>query len=297
VDSEDGIPRVAREELLQSSEGAKIGRLKKFLGVVAGVGEVWAGADVDGSDQGRQTVRLLDRDKLAIATFGQLADHPRIAGFREYLESWYLSYFVPGDARRLVTSGAQRRLDRTGANLGNVLQYMERQYGTDLKRILAEIATAIPGVETIKTRVSEDKRLLIAFSERGYKDPFFQYGMSDGTLKMFAYLLLLHDPEPPAFIGIEEPENGLYHKLHGQLSSELLSVTERFSGRTQILVTTHSPYFVDSLQPDAVWTMSKQADGTTRVVRASRVRGVKKLMESGIPLGNLWYSNHLDDEE
>lgn len=295
VDAKEGIPRVVREELFQASEGARIGRLRKFLGIIDGQGEVWAGADVDGSDQGRQTVRLVDRDKLAIATFGQLADHPRIAAFREYLESWYLSYFVPGDARKLASSGAQRRLDRTGANLGNVLQYMERQYGSDLKQILAEIARAIPGIETIKTRVSEDKRILIAFSERGYQDPFYQYAMSDGTLKLFAYLLLLHDPEPPAFIGIEEPENGLYHKLHSQLSSELLSVSDRFAGRTQILVTTHSPYLVDNLQPDAVWTMAKQDDGTTRVSRASEARGVKEMIKEGTPLGSLWYSNYLDD--
>ena len=37
--------------------------------------------------------------------------------------------------------------------------------------------------------------------------------MSDGTLKVFAYLLLLEDPSPPPFLCIEEPENGLYHKL------------------------------------------------------------------------------------
>lgn len=296
VDAVDGIPRVTREELQQSSDDVTSGRLKKFLDVKDGEGKVWAGSALAGSRTGHQPVRLADRDKLAIATYGQLADHPRIAKFREYLESWYLSYFVPGDARRLSATGAQRRLDRSGSNLGNVLQYMERQYASELEGILAEIARAVPGIERIKTKTSEDKRLLIAFSERGYKDPFFQYAMSDGTLKMFAYLLLLHDPEPPAFIGIEEPENGLYHKLHTQLSSELLSVTDKFQGRTQILVTTHSPYFVDTLQPEAVWTMTKQSDGSTKVVRASEATGVKQMINEGIPLGSLWYSNHLDQE-
>lgn len=296
IDAENGIPRVTSEKLLQSSETARIGSLKKFLDVVGGVGEVWAGQAVDGSDRGKEVVRLVDRERLAIATYGQLADHPRIAKFREYLESWYLSYFVPGDARLLAASGAQRRLDRTGANLGNVLQYMERQHGPDLAKTLDEIAIAIPGVQKIHAKVTEDRRLLIAFTERGYQDPFYQYAMSDGTLKMFAYLLLLHDPDPPAFIGIEEPENGLYHKLHGELAERMRELVAKRAGAAQVLVTTHSPYFVDALQPEQVWKMTKQPDGTSTVVRAADLPNVKALIAEGIPLGSLWYSNELDED-
>jgi predicted ATPase len=296
VHAPEGIPRIASERLFLSSERAQRGALRKFLEVEDGAGTVWAKDGDETSDTGRQVVHLTDLDRLAISTYGQLPDHPRIGAFRQYLESWYLSYFVPGDARRLPAVGAQRRLDRTGSNMGNVLQYLERQHGPKLATILQEIADVIPGIETIKTKASEDKRLLIEFSERGYLDPFFQYAMSDGTLKMFAYLLLLHDPEPPAFIGIEEPENGLYHQLHSLLSTQLLQLSDQFQGKTQILVTTHSPYFVNELQPEAVWTMSKQRDGTTKVVRANKIRGVSRMLREGIPLGSLWYSNHLDQD-
>jgi predicted ATPase len=294
IDERKGVPAVIAEHLKQATKGARRGQLKSFLDVTNGEGKVWAGDTLDGARR-FAPVRLADHDKLAIATFGQLADHPRISGFRAYLESWYLSYFVPGDARRIPTTGAQRRLDRTGSNLGNVLQYMERQDPTALARTLREIAEAIPGLTKIATKKGEDNRLLLAFNEQGYRDPFFQYSMSDGTLKMFAYLLLLHDPDPPAFVGIEEPENGLYHQLHGQLSSKMLELTQS-QGRTQLLVTTHSPYFVDTLQPDAVWTMQKKVDGTTMVRRASLVSGVREALEAGAPLGSLWYSNHLDLE-
>jgi len=57
---------------------------------------------------------------------------------------------------------------------------------------------------------------------------------SDGTLKMLAYLVLLHDPAPPPFIGMEEPENFLHPRLLPELAEECRAACER----TQILVTT-----------------------------------------------------------
>ena len=88
------------------------------------------------------------------------------------------------------------------------------------QRILARIAERIPGVESIGTQQSPDGRLLLRFNDRGFTDPFYAQQMSDGTLKVFAYLLMLEDPEPPPFICIEEPENGLYHKLLEVLAAE-----------------------------------------------------------------------------
>jgi predicted ATPase len=295
VDAPAGIPRVAHERLFLSSEGAQIGTLGKFLDVKAGKGSIWLIKGNTISKVGKAQVALADLDKLAIATYGQLPEHPLIGAFRKYLESWYLSYFVPGDARRLAPSGVQRRLDRTGANVGNVLQYLERQHGERVKLILEEIADAIPGVTKIRTADSPDRRLLIEFSEAGYTDPFFQASMSDGTLKFFTYLLLLHDPDPPPFVGIEEPENGLYHKLHGVLAARLAELSARSAERTQILVTTHSPYFVDALKPEQVWQMRK-GGGATTARRTADMPHVRALIEEGVPLGSLWYSNELDED-
>lgn len=86
--------------------------------------------------------------------------------------------------------------------------------------VLNAIGERIPGIKTISTKRSPDNRLLLQFNEDGYKDPFYQYSMSDGTLKMFTYLLLMQDPSPRPFIGIEEP--GLaHHRLVERLAEEL----------------------------------------------------------------------------
>jgi predicted ATPase len=242
-----------------------------------------------------QSVKLAELDKLGFGTLGNLAEHPRIVRVRSYIEQWYLSYFVPDAARTLPPAGAQRWLDRQGSNVGNVLQYYQRQYPKEFGAILKRLAKAIPGLKKITPEVSKDKRLLLRFDEQGYQDPFYQQSMSDGTLKMLAYAVLLEDPSPRPFIGIEEPENGLYVRLVERLAAQFASRAANEQFATQILVTTHSPYFVDALQPEQVWLIRKDKNGHTAAQRAADVENLLSLANEGIPLGSLWYSNHLDD--
>ena len=167
----------------------------------------------DSQGEGAERIQFQDKRRLAIATLGALQQHPRIVAFREFIEGWYLSYFTPDSARSLPLAGPQRRLNSHGDNLGNVVQYIEREHPDRFKDILDKITDRIPGIDHIDTQPSPDGRLLLRFNDRGFQDPFYAQQMSDGTLKLFAYLLMLEDPDPPPFICIEEPENGLYHKL------------------------------------------------------------------------------------
>jgi len=171
---------------------------------------------------------------------------------------------------------------------------MEREHKTRFQAILARIAAKIPGIDNISTDVTADKRVLLRFNDDAFKDPFFAQQMSDGTLKMFAYLLLLEDPDPPPFICIEEPENGLYHKLLETLAQEFRSHANGKKNSPQIFVTTHQPYFVDALTPDEVWILEKGKEGYSTVRRASDLAIVKNLVSEGLPLGGLWYSDYLD---
>jgi predicted ATPase len=290
------VPVVLSEHLRQRRKGQSYGQPYTFLKLEKGKGVVWAGEKTENEEGASQQTIMLDNiDRLGITTLGQLSEHPRIVGLRTYIESWYLSYFVPEAARRLPPAGAQKHLDRTGENLGNVVQYLARSHKTRFESILEKIRKRIPGIEKIVTETSQDGRLLLRFNERGYKDPFFQQSMSDGTLKMFSYLLLLEDPEPPAFIGIEEPENGLYHRLVEQIAREFRRYAEQSKGRIQALITTHSPQFVDALSPEQVWLMEKDENGFTQVKRTKDMPMIQALDDEGIPLGSLWYSNHLEE--
>jgi predicted ATPase len=296
VDEVGGVPVVVEETLRQRRKGQKHGRPYPFLRLEKGAGSVWAGDSTEDEEGATSLdVELDDIGRLAITTLGQLKEHPRIVGLRSYIESWYLSYFIPDAARKLPPIGAQKHLDRTGENLGNVVQYMERAHPERFQAILDQIARKIPGIQSIAHEKSPDGRLLLRFNERGYSDPFYQQSMSDGTLKMFAYLLLLEDPEPRPFIGIEEPENGLYHKLLEELAREFVRHAEISQEKTQVLVTTHSPYFVDALKPEQVWLMEKDESGYTQVTRTADMPIIVEMVKEEIPLGSLWYSNHFEE--
>ncbi len=294
VDQVGGVPTVVQEALRQRRKGETRGKPYYFLKLNRGKGKVWAGAFTEGDhDKHAEKVVLADPGQLGIASLGnQLDKHPRIVQTREYIAQWYLSYFVPDAARELPAAGAQRFLDRKGSNIGNVLQHFQRQHPKEFKGILKRVASAVPGLTSIATKVSDDKRLLIRFDEAGYTDPFYQQSMSDGTLKMLAYAVLLADPEPRPFMGIEEPENGLYVQVIEQLARLLVSEATKAQPKTQVLVTTHSPYFVDALKPEQVWLMEKGKDGFSKVTRTADMPTISELAKEGIPLGSLWYSQH-----
>lgn len=293
-----GRPFVESEVLKQRRKGQTRGRPYPFLRLNHGKGTVWAGeeaVEVEGEEDRAQTpVELTDTRQLGIATLGTLREHPRIKRFRDFLKGWYLSYFYPDAARSLPGAGPQRHLNIHGDNIGNVVQFMEREHKARFKAILERIAAKIPGIASIDTQVTEDKRVLLRFNDGAFGDPFFAQQMSDGTLKVFAYLLLLEDPDPPPFICIEEPENGLYHKLLEALAQEFRLHATGKKNAPQIFVTTHQPYFVDALAPAEVWILEKGTDGYSTVRRVSDLEVVKNLVAEGLPLGGLWYSDYLD---
>ena len=241
-----------------------------------------------------ESIEIQDKRKLSIATLGALKQHPRIASFRQFIEGWYLSYFTPDAARGLPLAGPQKHLSVHGDNLGNVVQFMEREHPDRFKDILDRIAGKVPGIDRIDTQKSPDGRLLLRFNDRGFTDPFYAQQMSDGTLKIFAYLLMLNDPSPPPFICIEEPENGLYHKLLEVLAAEFRNRATGEKDTPQIFVTTHQPYLVDALKPDEVWILEKGEDGFATISRASDDETVRAMADEGLPLGGLWYSDYFD---
>jgi predicted ATPase len=314
-------PYVKLERLRQRRRGQKTGWPFSFLILNEGKGIAWKGEDsgkqikesddevldlfsliehirkgADEEEESRETelVELNDKRRLGIATLGALKQHPRISLFRQFIEGWYLSYFTPDAARGLPLAGPQKHLNIHGDNLGNVVQFMEREHPKKFKQVLDSIASKIPGLSRIDTQKSPDGRLLLRFHDKGFEDPFYAQQMSDGTLKVFAYLLLLEDPSPPPFLCVEEPENGLYHKLLETLAEEFRDHATGRKGGSQIFITTHQPYFVDALSPEEVWILEKSSSGYSSIKRASEDPLIVSLVSEGIPLGALWYGDYLD---
>ncbi len=274
------------EEWLQWRRGRK-GKPFRFLYFQKGKGSVISGELPDDQDE-RIDEQLDSPEMLAVNTLGQFAKHPRVSALRRFITGWYLSYLSADTTRGLPEAGPQERLSSIGDNLPNVIQYLKEQRPERLKDILKTLSMRVPRLEKVEAEPMQDGRLLLQIKDAPFEKPILAKFASDGTLKMLAYLTLLYDPEPPQLIGIEEPEN----HLHPRLLPELAEECRKAAARSQLLITTHSPYFVNGLQPKELWVLYRDEKGFTQAQRAFDMAGVKEFMENGAQLGQLWMEGH-----
>lgn len=283
-------PFVSRESL--SWRRASHGRPFKFLDFgreSPGMGEVITG-DMPDEEDTRSEEKLASRELLAVNTLGQLAKHPRVGALRRFIAGWYLSYLSADNTRGVPEAGPQERLSTTGDNLPNVVQYLKEGYEERLNLILKKLSQRVPRLEKVEAEVMPDGRLLLQVKDAPFEKPVMAKFASDGTLKMLAYLTLLFDPDPPPLIGIEEPEN----QLHPRLLFDLAEECRAASATAQLMVTTHSPFFVNALRADEVWVLYRNEDGFTQARRAADMSRIGIFMEQGALLGQLWMEGHFE---
>jgi predicted ATPase len=273
------------EEWLQWRR-AEYGKPFRFLDFNRGSGEVVSGEMPDEKDK-RISESLASPEMLAVNTLGQFARHPRVSALRQFVTGWYLSYLTADSTRTVPEAGTQERLSATGDNLPNVIQYLKEQHPNRLGQILKTLSRRVPRLERVDAEITQDGRLVLQIKDAPFAQPILAKYASDGTLKLLAYLVVLYDPEPPRLVGIEEPEN----HLHPRLLPELAEECREASSRTQLMVTTHSPFFVNGLKPEELWVVYRDENGYTRAVQAASMQGVKKFMRDGL-LGHLWMEGH-----
>lgn len=260
-----------------------------FLDYQYGQGKVITGESPESSDT-RVEKPLSGPDVLAVNTLGTLAENPRVIALRSFITGWYLSYLSADAARGNPEAGAEERLSPTGSNLPNVIQYLREQHPQRLEQIFETLRRRIPRIEKVEAEVLQDSRLLLLVKDAPFSTPVLSRFASDGTLKMLAYLTVLYDPDPPPLIGIEEPENYLHPRLLPDLAEECQQASER----TQLIVTTHSPFFINPLRPEEVRVLYRGSDGYTRVRRVSDMQGIRAFLDQGANLGELWMEGHFD---
>ena len=263
------------------------GRPFRFLEFHDGNGMATSGEEPDEQDVRVQT-QLTSPDLLAVSTLGQFSDHPRVAALRAFISDWYVSYLSVDRTRDQPEAGPQERLSKAGENLPNVVQYLKEQHPARLGDIFRALQLRIPRLDRVDASPMPDGRLLLQLKDAPFEQPILSRYVSDGTLKMLAYLTLLYDPEPPRFIGIEEPENFLHPRLLRGLAEECRGA----SSRSQLLVTTHSPFFIDGVRPKEVRVLYRANDGFARVRKASDLPGIEAFIEEGASLGDLWMEGH-----
>ena len=261
----------------------------KFLDFKDGKGRVVTGDMPDEKDE-RVEEALDSPEMLAVNTLGQLAKHPRVSALRRFITGWYLSYLTADNTRGIPEAGPQERLSQTGDNLPNVIQYLQEQHPDRLKHILETLCRRVPKLEKVNAEMLADGRLMLQIKDAPFAQPIMAKFASDGTLKMLAYLAVLYDPAPPQLAGIEEPEN----QLHPRLLPELAEECRTTSSMTQLMVTTHSPFFVNGLRPEELWVLYRDAKGYTQARNVASMKGIREFINNGAELGSLWMESHFE---
>ena len=229
-------------------------------------------------------------DILAIKGLGQFERFKAASAFRQMIENWHISDFHVSDARPSQEDGFAEHLSTRGDNLPLVANYLFEHHRDRFDKVLEAMRQRVPGVSVVEPKQTEDGRLVLRFQDGSFKDPFIARYVSDGTIKMFAYLVLLHDPKPFPLLAVEEPENQLYPELLPELAEEFRAYARRGG---QVFISTHSPDFLNALTLDEIYCLRKDA-GFTNIAKASESANLRALAEAGDLPGYLWKQGLLE---
>ena len=285
IANDEGHPVVHRE-VLKFRRG-QYGKPWHFVDFSRGKGTAITNEAVYGQEgaEAQREERILDDPSiLAIKGLGQFKEFRVVAEFRSLIENWHISDFHISDARPSSEAGYSEHLSTRGDNVAQVAQYLYENHSEQFKQVLDVMSQRVPGVTRVEAKPTEDGRLVLRFQDGSFKDPFIARYVSDGTIKMFAYLVLLYDPKPHPLLAIEEPENQLYPEMLYELVEEFRDYARRGG---QVFVSSHSPEFLNGAKLEEIYWLVKK-DGFTSVRRASDSELLRNLVAEGDQPGSLW---------
>lgn len=285
---------VVKKEILRFRRGQK-GSPWKVLDFANGEGIAAAGtlsSYADVSLATRKPQKLDSPDILAIKGLGQFSEFEAVSTFRRLIEDWYVSDFRIDAARERQEIEYSEHLSRTGDNLSSVTKYLYDNYPDKFQEIIEKMKNRIPGVSSVEAQETQDGYIVLRFQDGKFKNPFSSKYVSDGTIKMFTYLVLLSDPTKHALLCVEEPENQLYPDLLEELAEEFRLYANNGG---QVFVSTHSPDFLNAVRLDEIYYLEKK-NGFTTICKASDNLLVKSLCEAGELPGALWKQGLLAED-
>ena len=232
----------------------------------------------------RDEQSLKSPDLLAIKGLAQFQRFPAVVALGNLIERWHVSDFHISRARPEQEAGFAEHLSREGENLSLVIEYLHDNHPEVFGSIVNRLKSRVPGISQVESKQTEEGRILLRFRDGAFEDPFLARNVSDGTIKMLAYLTLLYDPAPHPLLCVEEPENQLYPTLLWELAEEFRAYANRGG---QVFVSTHSPDFLNATELNEVFWLQKEG-GYTRIRRAADDEQVAAYMRDGDQMGYLW---------
>jgi len=287
---------IVRRETLRFTRVKSGGRPFHFIDFSDGKGDALAeefdaqNVDTPADELSREHQELDGPHILALKGLGQFRRFDAASQLRELIENWSVTDVHIDDARREPDAAIAEHLSETGDNIALYAQYLYEEHPLAFNAIVEKMALFVPGVASVVPEDTGDGRMALRFKDGSFPRGFIARAVSDGTIKMFAYLALLHDPAPHPLLCVEEPENQLYPTLLSDLAEAFEEYARRHSSESQVFVTTHSPDFLNAVPLESVFWLIKE-HGFSTVHRACDDPNLCSLYENGDKPGWMWRDN------
>lgn len=211
------------------------------------------------------------------------------------LGRWQFLTLVPQQMTEPVPqkrAGGEVRLAANGSNVAQYLSWIRTSDQTAFAGILEAMQYVLPYARDVQPQLTSEleRTVYLQMSEAGFKIPGWMF--STGTLRVLALLALLRSPAPPSLIAVEEIENGLDPRSVNLVLQEIRGAVE--SGRTQVIVTTHSPYLLDLLDLSHL-VLCERVEGQPVFVRPQDRKGLRDWAKSFAP-GQLYAMDRMHAE-
>ncbi|MBI4712998.1 MAG: AAA family ATPase [Planctomycetes bacterium] len=213
--------------------------------------------------------------------------YPVLGEFSQSVRNWGFYKIATRTIRKPVEIIKQLRINEDGSNIAAVLHIIRSEHYEAFKEIAENLKSVVPELDELRTEISEGAvgHTYIAIKEKSGNISIPAWNMSAGTLQLIGLLVILLNPSPPPLICIEEPEG----HLHPGLMQEFAHIIRRASEKTQVIVSTHSPFLLNYLKPEDVLIVTKK-DGATNVKEMAKTDGLKEALKV-LGLGEVWFGN------
>jgi len=178
---------------------------------------------------------------------------------------------VPRPQRR---SGGNVALEKDGSNVAEYLGGIRKISQDAFDGIVETLRFVLPYAQDLQPAITSEleRNVYLQLTEGGFKVPGWL--LSTGTMRLVALLALLRHPTPPPLIVIEEIENGLDPRAIHLVIDEIREAVQ--SGRTQVVLTTHSPYFLNLVPLQTIVLVERDANGEPHFWRPADEEEVKE---------------------
>ena len=245
---------------------------------------------VSPGSRGRQ-LKLADEQTTGLSTLPKLARDQGGEGIDAFARFISSIRVIEPDVREARTPSRlySSSLAEDASNLADALLLLKETEPQAFADVERDLALCLPGLERIVfgTTGGSTRSVVVQLKEAGLTEPIDLADASFGTVRLLALLVALYEPDPPPLTAIEEIDHG----LHPYALDVIVDALRSASRRTQLLITTHSPTFVNRLRPDELVICDRDPDTGESVIPAVDTDTLTAAAEeSDLRLGELWFS-------